>query len=111
MEDNCIPCPAGFYSPSSSNICLECEPGTYTNKEGMEKCLKCDKIIPHCDSCSKDVNCLKCNNFAISGFSNCSVCENEIDWEFSDEYCNFKTKYCPKYFYKDKIDDNKNKIV
>ena len=23
--------------------------------------------------------CLKCNNFAISGFSNCSVCENEIE--------------------------------
>ena len=158
-EDICIPCPPGFYSPSSSNICFECTPGTYTDKEGMEKCLKCelgtfnneykqtncfkcpinyysdekgltsckkyeedkfslegysscklcDKIISHCDSCSKDGNCLKCNNFAINGFNNCSVCENDIDWYFTGEYCNFKSKFCPKYFYKDKM--NNNKIV
>jgi len=46
---------------------------------------------------------LKCNNNALNGLSNCSVCENGIGWEYDGEFC--KTK-CSKYFYR----DNNNNI-
>jgi len=155
-NDNCIPCKPGFYSEGSSLECLECTPGTYTNKEGMDKCLycepgtynneykqtscincpigffslskgstycskceenkyslsgfnkciSCEEIIPHCNNCSKEVICMDCNNKAVNGYNNCTICENNIDWIYKEEYCKLITN-CPKYFYKDKNNNNK----
>jgi len=155
-NDNCIPCNPGFYSEGSSIECLECTPGTYTNKEGMDKCLNCEpgkynneykqtscnncsvgyfsslkgstycdeceenkyslsgyskcisceEIIPHCNICSKEVICMNCNNKAVNGYNNCTICENNIDWIYTGEYCKLII-ICPKYFYKDKNNNNK----
>ena len=155
-NDNCIHCKSGFYSEGSSIECLECIPGTYSNKEGMDKCLKCEpgtynneykqtfcfncsagyftllkgstycneyeenkyslsgfskcisceEIIPHCNNCSKEVICMNCNNKAVNGYNNCTVCENNIDWIYTGEYCKLITN-CPKYFYKDKNNNYK----
>ena len=154
--DICLPCQPGYYSEGASTKCLECNIGTYANKEGMEKCLECDngfytdqlgskkcKICPpnfysdnkgssfckeceinkyslfgfdkclnceetilHCNNCSKEGICLDCNNMALNGYDNCKICENEIDWKFTGEYCKLIT-ICEKYFYKDKNNNNK----
>jgi len=155
-NNKCIPCKPGFYSEGSSIECLECIPGTYTNKEGMDKCLNCEpgtynneykqtsclncpvgyftslkgstycneceenkyslsgyskcisceEIIPYCNYCSKEVICMNCNNSAVNGYNNCTICENNINWVYEEEYCKLITK-CPKYFYKDKNNNNK----
>ena len=103
----CFNCSIGYFSPFEKSIsCEECEENKYS-LSGFSKCISCGEIIPYCNNCIKEVICLECNNTAISGFNNCTICENEYDWIFTGEYCKLIT-VCPKYFYKDK--NNKNKI-
>ena len=95
---NCSICPEGTYifeNNTFSNTCEKCPEWKYTNKEDQYECIPCP---PHCIECyTKDI-CLKCNNNALNGLDNCSVCENNIGWEYDGEFC--KTK-CSKYFYRD----------
>ena len=106
-EITCFNCSIGYFSPFEKSIsCEECEENKYS-LSGFSKCISCGEIIPYCNNCTKEVICLECNNTAISGFNNCTICENEYDWVFTGEYCKLIT-VCPKYFYKDK--NNKNKI-
>ena len=72
----------------------------YTDRVDQYKCFSC---YPHCIECTIKGICLKCNNNAINGLGNCSVCENAIEWKYDGEFC--KTK-CSKYFYR----DNNNNI-
>ena len=103
--DKCLPCKPGYYSLGSSIECSECIVNKYS-LFGFSECLSCEETIPYCNACSKEGICLECNNGAINGFSNCTICENEIDWKFTGEFCQLIT-ICPKYFYKDKINNNK----
>ena len=99
----CSICPVGTYIKdynSTSYICEKCLENEYTNSENQNKCTLCS--IPHCIECnSKDI-CLKCDNNALNGLNNCSICKNEYEWIFDGEICK-----CLKYFYKD---DNNNII-
>ena len=100
---NCSICPEGthiFKKNSFSNICKKCPEWKYTYIPDQDECISCD---PHCINCNLKGICLECNNNALNGFGNCSVCENKIRWEYDGEFC--KTK-CSKYFYR----DNKNNI-
>ncbi len=102
----CKICKPNYYSDNEgAEICKECEKNKYS-LYGYNKCLSCEDTILHCIDCSKEGICKKCNNNAISGFNNCTICENEIDWIFTGEKCQLLT-ICPKYFYKEKI---KNRI-
>ena len=92
-KNNCKKCPSGYYSDILGSIsCKKCPKEKYS-LEGFEECLSCGQIIPHCDSCSEDLICQKCNNNALNEFSNCSICENEYDWEFTGEYCNLTNNF------------------
>ena len=105
-KNECKKCLSGYYSDIiGSTLCKKCPKEKYS-LIGFEECLPCNQIISHCDSCSEDLICQKCNNNALSGFSNCSICENEYDWEFTGEYCNLIT-ICQNYFYKDKNNNSK----
>ena len=105
-EDSCLKCNPGFYSDKRSSLnCLECEENKYSSY-GASKCSLCKEIIQYCDKCSKELICLECNNNAVSGFSNCTICENKIDWKYEGGFCQLTT-ICPKYFYKDKNNNNK----
>ena len=100
---NCSICPKGSYifeNKSLSNICKKCPEWKYTNSADQYECISCP---PHCAECNTKGICIKCNNNALNGLGNCSVCENKIEWEYDGEFC--KTK-CPKYFYR----DNNNNI-
>jgi hypothetical protein len=68
--------------------------------------LECEQFIENCSQCTKEGICLKCNNKAISGFSNCTICENTIDWKYIEGQCKLLTD-CPKYFFRDKNNNNK----
>ena len=122
-NNHCEKCDKGFYNDElGSKECKICRPNYYSDNEGAEickeckknkyslfgynKCLPCEVTISHCINCSKEGICQKCNNNAIGGFNNCTICENEIDWEFTGENCQLLTT-CPKYFYKDKNKNNK----
>ena len=72
---------------------------------GFTKCLPCEQTILHCNSCSKEGKCFECNNKAVSGFDNCTICENNIDWNYTEGYCKLIT-ICPNYFFKDKYKNN-----
>ena len=115
--DICIPCKPGYYSQSSSTTCLECIPGTYTNKEGMEKCLKCepgtfnniykaitciDCPVGYYSSLSGSTECIKCplGTFnSIIGNNNCEKCDfGYYNDQLGANYC----KLCQPNFYSDK---------
>ena len=103
----CKICKPNYYSDNEgSSFCKECEVNNYS-LFGFFNCLPCEETILHCIECSKKGICLKCDNNAISGFDNCTICENEMDWKFTGEFCQLLS-ICPKYFYKDK--NNQNKI-
>ena len=133
IENECFPCQLGLYSPGSLDKCLDCSfeidtninytidffPTLFENStsfekykekkyslSGFSKCLPCGEIIPHCNNCTNEVICLECNNKAISGFGNCTICENTYDWIYTGEFCEMVT-VCPKYFYKDKKNNSK----
>ena len=111
IEDNnkCEKCSPGYYIDIiGSSYCKECEENKYSFY-GFNKCLNCDDLIPHCNKCSKDGRiCLECNNNALNGYNNCTICENDFDWEYNGEYCKL-LKNCEYGFYKDK--NNNNKII
>ena len=95
---NCSICPEGthiFKDNSFSNICKKCPEWKFTDIVDQYECISCH---PHCIECDLKGICLKCNNNALNGLSNCSKCENEIGWEYDGDFC--KTK-CSKYFYRD----------
>ena len=100
---NCSICPEGthiFENNPFSSTCKKCPEWKYTDIVDQNECISCP---PHCIDCNTKEICLKCNNNAINGLDNCSLCENIIEWEFDGEFC--KTK-CSKYFYR----DNNNNI-
>ena len=102
----CKICQPNYYSDyKGASFCKECEENKYS-LFGFNKCLPCNEIISHCNYCSKEGICLECNNKAINGYNNCTICENDVDWIFSGEYCKQIT-ICPKYFYKDKKNNNR----
>ena len=79
---NCSICPKGSYifeNKSLSNICKKCPEWKYTNSTDQYECISCP---PHCAECNTKGNCIKCNNNALNGLGNCSVCENKIEWEY-----------------------------
>jgi len=105
-EDKCTPCQPGFYEDQKSSLaCKECEENKYS-LFGFNKCLPCEQTIPNCRNCTKNGICLDCNNNAVSGYDNCTICENNIDWEFTENYCKLLLN-CPNYFYKEKKNNNK----
>ena len=94
---NCSICPEGthiFKNYSFLNICKKCPEWKYTDMIDQEKCNSCQ--IPHCIKCNTKDICLKCNNNALNGLGNCSVCKNYE--EYDGEFCKSK---CSKYFYRD----------
>ena len=96
----CKKCPINYYSDEKGlSYCKICKENKYSFK-GFSKCKFCEDIIPHCNICSKDVKCLECNNNAVSGFDNCTICENTIDWKFTGEHC--QLTICPQNYYYDK---------
>ena len=102
----CEKCDKGYYSNVlGSTSCMICPDG-YFSQEGADKCSLCEEIIPNCNSCSKQLKCLKCNNEAVPGYDNCTICENEFDWIYLGNKC-IRTTICDKYFYKDKNNNNK----
>ena len=95
----CSICPKGSHLLKSEfyyNICEKCVDWKYTDNENQDECILCE--IPHCTKCEEKDICLKCDNNALNGFDNCSICENNIQWKYEGEFC--KTK-CSKYFYRD----------
>ena len=99
---NCSICPEGthiFKNYSFLNTCEKCPEWKYTDMIDQEECTPCQ--IPHCIECNTKDICLKCNNNALNGLGNCSVCKNYE--EYVEEFCKSK---CSKYFYR----DNKNNI-
>ena len=105
-QTSCLNCPIGFFTHlKGSTYCNECEENKYS-LSGFNKCISCEEIIPHCNNCSKEAICMNCNNKAVNGYNNCTICENNIDWIYEEDYCKLITK-CPKYFYKDKNKNNK----
>ena len=95
---NCSICPRGTYifkNNTFPNTCKKCPEWKYTNSVDQYECIS---FIPHCIEYNTKGNCLKCNNNALNGLGNCSVCENGIGWEYDGEIC--KTK-CSKYFFRD----------
>jgi len=100
----CSICPEDTYilkKNSLSNTCKKCPEWKYTDIIDQDECIPCS--IPHCIECNTKEICLKCNNNALNGLGNCSVCENKNEWKYDGKYC--KTK-CSKYFYR----DNNNNI-
>ena len=100
---NCSICPRGSYIFKNnifSNNCKKCPEWLYTNSVDQNECIS---FIPHCIEYNTEGICLKCDNNALNGLDNCSICENKIRWEYDGEFC--KTK-CSKYFYR----DNNNNI-
>ena len=105
-SEECKLCPINYYSDEKgSTFCKKCEDNKYSLL-GFSKCIYCEEIIPNCNICTKDKICLECNNNAKSGYNNCTICENEVDWKFNGEYCELIT-ICSKYFYINKNDNNK----
>ena len=105
-QNKCEKCDKGYYSDilgaTSCKIC----PDGYFSPEGSDKCSLCEELIPNCNSCSKQLKCLECNNEAVPGYDNCTICENNMDWIFLKNKC-IRTTICDKYFYKDKNNNNK----
>ena len=119
----CEKCPKGEYSNNiDQNKCGKCDKGSYSNvlgstscqicqdgyfsPKGADKCSLCEELIPNCNSCSKQLICLECNNEAVPGYENCTICENNMDWKFLGNRC-LRTTICEKYYYKDKKNNNK----
>ena len=103
-SETCKECPINYYSDEEgSSYCKKCEDNKYSLL-GFTNCKDCEKVISDCNICSKDAKCLECNNNAKSGYDNCTICENEIDWKFKGKIC--QPSECTKYFYKDKKDNN-----
>ena len=105
-SEKCKKCSPNFYSDEKGSLyCKECEENKYS-LFGYTKCLPCEQTILNCNKCSKEGKCLECKNKAVSGFDNCKICENNIDWNYKEEYCQLIT-ICPKYYYKNKYNNNK----
>ena len=105
-SSQCKICPLNYYSDEKGlTYCKLCEDNKYSLL-GFSQCQNCEEIIPHCNICSKEMKCLQCNNKALNGFNNCTICENDVDWEFTGEYCKLIT-ICDNYYYKDKNNNNK----
>ena len=99
----CSICPTGSHLLKSEfyyNICEKCVDWKYTDNENQDECILCE--IPHCSNCEKKDICLKCDNNALNGYDNCSICGNKNEWKYEGEFC--KTK-CSKYFYRDNYND------
>ena len=78
-SEKCEKCMPNFFSDEKgASYCKECEENKYS-LYGFKECLTCEQTIPHCSECSKAGICLKCNNKAVSGFDNCTICENTKD--------------------------------
>jgi len=105
-QNKCQKCDKGYYSNILGSTSCQICPNGYFSPEGADKCSLCKEIIPNCNSCSKELKCLECNNEAVPGYGNCTICENDMDWIFLRNKC-IRTTICDKYFYKDKNNNNK----
>ena len=103
-SEKCSLRPINYYSDEKGSVfCQKCEDNKYSFL-GFTKCKYCEEMISNCNKCSKDAICLECNNNAKSGYDNCKICENEIDWKFNGKNCDSN---CPQYFYKNKSENIK----
>jgi hypothetical protein len=105
-QNKCEKCDKGYYSNILGATSCEVCPDGYFSPEGADKCSLCEELIPNCNSCTKQLKCLECNNEAVPGHDNCAICENDMDWKFEGNKC-IRTTICDKYFYKDKNNNNK----
>ena len=105
-QNKCEKCDKGYYSNVIGSTSCEICPDGYFSPEGADKCSLCEELIPNCNSCSKQLKCLECDNEAVSGYDNCTICENDRDWIFQGNKC-IRITFCDKYFYKDINNNNK----
>ena len=106
QQINCQQCSPNYYSDLyGSTLCKKCEENKYS-LFGFNNCLSCNETIPFCNKCAIEGICLDCNNSALSGYDNCSLCENEYDYIFTGEFCKLIT-ICPIYKYKNELNNSK----
>ena len=105
-QNKCEQCNIGYYSNILGSTNCQICPDGYFSREGADKCSLCEEIIPNCNSCTKQLKCLECNNEAVPGYNNCTICENDMDWIFLRNKC-IRTTICDIYFYKDKNNNYK----
>jgi len=103
-QDQCKPCPPGYYSSTSKDRCNPCEAGTYSVGDGSGACIGCssDTECP----CQIESTCFSTDLCVNTGSGNfqCLGCPvgftgNGITCSDIDEVCTVILWYCNGYTY------------